>query len=160
MCPSVLNRRTIGQYYVNHAVQHGATQAIVQPGSVTCGQRFGSVIHANMHLHVIFLDGVYVDRAATGLKPRFVTVEPPTDANLAAVIQQISRRVIRRLRQLGYLAAGTEDVVPSGYDPLRDDDPEFARTMAASVQQRIAFLPLGLMRTLSDEQPLERKPLT
>ena len=27
----------------------------------------------------------------------------------------------------------------TGYDPLRDDDPELARTLAASVQQRIAF---------------------
>ena len=30
-------------------------------------------------------------------------------------------------------------VVPTGYDPVRDEDPELARTMAASVQQRIAF---------------------
>ena len=34
-------RRTIGQYYVNKAVQHGATRATVQPGSVTFVQRFG-----------------------------------------------------------------------------------------------------------------------
>ena len=27
----------------------------------------------------------------------------------------------------------------TGYDPLRDDEPELARTMAASVKQRIAF---------------------
>ena len=29
--------------------------------------------------------------------------------------------------------------VPTGYDPLLDDAPELARTLAASVQQRIAF---------------------
>ena len=29
--------------------------------------------------------------------------------------------------------------MPTGHDPLRDDAPELARTMAASVQQRIAF---------------------
>jgi hypothetical protein len=29
--------------------------------------------------------------------------------------------------------------VPTGYDPASDEDPELARTMAASVQQRIAF---------------------
>jgi hypothetical protein len=55
------------------------------------------------------------------------------------VLHKISQRVIRQLRKRGYLEAGTEDVVPTGYDPVREDDPEFARTMAASVQQRIAF---------------------
>jgi hypothetical protein len=30
-------------------------------------------------------------------------------------------------------------IVATGYDPLRDDEPELARTLAASVQQRMAF---------------------
>jgi hypothetical protein len=55
------------------------------------------------------------------------------------VVQKISRRVIRTLRQLGYLEAGIDAAMATGYDPLRDDAPELARTMAASVQQRIAF---------------------
>ena len=38
-------RRTIGQYYVNHAVKQGATRAAVQPGSVTFLQRFGGSIN-------------------------------------------------------------------------------------------------------------------
>src|SRR6266446_4963883 len=65
--------------------------------------------------------------------------EPPTDNDIAAVIQKISRRVIRTLRRLGYLEAGMDGPVATGYDPLRDDAPELARTLAASVQQRIAF---------------------
>ena len=55
------------------------------------------------------------------------------------VVQKISRRVLRTLRQLGYLEAGLDAVVATGYDPLGDDAPELARTLAASVQQRIAF---------------------
>jgi hypothetical protein len=51
------------------------------------------------------------------------------------VIQKISQRVIRQLRKLGYLETGTEAVVPTGYDPASDEDPELARTMVASVQQ-------------------------
>jgi Putative transposase len=132
-------RRTIGQYYVNQAVKQGATRATVQPGSVTFLQRFGGSLNANLHYHVIFLEGVFVDRTAQGLKPRFVPADPPTDADIATVLQTISRRVIRALRTLGYLEAGTEDVVPTGYNPASDDDPELARTLAASVQQRIAF---------------------
>jgi hypothetical protein len=55
------------------------------------------------------------------------------------VVRKISRRVIRKLRQLGYLEAGMEAAVATGYDPLLDNEPELARTVAASVQQRIAF---------------------
>jgi hypothetical protein len=44
------------------------------------------------------VEGVYLDRAAQGLKPRFITVEPPTDADIAAVIAKISHRVMRTLR--------------------------------------------------------------
>src|SRR5215467_2719757 len=51
----------------------------------------------------------------------------------------MSRRIIRKLRQLGYLEAGLDAAVATGYDPLVDDAPELARTLAASVQQRIAF---------------------
>jgi hypothetical protein len=54
-------------------------------------------------------------------------------------MQKISHRVIRKLRHLGYLEAGGDAAVATGYDPLGEDAPELARTMAASVQQRIAF---------------------
>jgi hypothetical protein len=132
-------RTMIGQYYVNQAVTRGVPRDKVQPGSVTFIQRFGSAINVNLHFHCVFLEGVYLDRTEAGLTPRFVTGEPPTDADIAAVITKISHRVIRKLRQLGYLEAGLDAAVATGYDPLRDNAPELARTMAASVQQRLAF---------------------
>jgi Putative transposase len=55
------------------------------------------------------------------------------------VVQNIRRRIIRTLRCLGYLEAGIDAGVATGHDPLVDDAPEFARTLAASVQQSIAF---------------------
>ena len=132
-------RRTIAQYYVKQSVKQGATRTSVQPGSVTFVQRFGGSINVNLHYHMIFLEGVYEERSAQGRKPRFRPQEPPTDAEIAAVLDKISQRVIRALRKLGYLEADTEDVVPTGYDPASDEDPELACTLAASVQQRIAF---------------------
>src|SRR5437899_6092670 len=132
-------RTTIGQYYVNQAVTHGHERATVHPGSVTFILRFGSAINLNLHFHCVFIEGVYLDRTAVGLKPRFLVGAPPTDTDIAAVIQKISRRVIRKLCRLGYLEASIEPLVATGYDPLRDTAPELARTMAASVQQRIAF---------------------
>src|SRR6266446_2696650 len=131
-------RTTIGQYYVNQAVPRGVPRDQVQPGSVTFIQRFGSAINLNLHFHCVFIEGVYLDRTAAGRKPRFVTVEPPSDADIATVLQKLSHRVIRQLRRLGYLEAGMEPPVATGYDPLRDTAPELARTMAASVQQRVA----------------------
>src|SRR5215510_7295329 len=132
-------RTTISQYYVNQAVTRGLERAKVQPGSVTFIQRFGSAINLTVHYHIVFLEGVYLDRTDQGLKPRFLSVEPPTDTDIADVIQKISHRVIRQLRHLGYLEARLDAAVATGYDPLVDDEPEFACTMAASVQQRIAF---------------------
>jgi hypothetical protein len=132
-------RTTIGQYYVNQAVTRGSARQQVQPGSVTFIQRFGGALNLNVHFHCVFLEGVYLDRTEAGLKPRFLKGEPPSDADIAAVLQKISRRVIRKLRHLGYLEAGSNDAVATGYDPLRSEAPELARTMATSVTQRIAF---------------------
>jgi hypothetical protein len=98
-----------------------------------------SLIKELLYYHVIVMEGVFLDRTDQGLKPRFVKGEPPSDADVVHVIQKISRRVIRTLRRLGYLEAGMAVPVATGYDPLRDTAPELARTMAASVTQRIAF---------------------
>ena len=117
----------------------GHERATVHPGSVTFIQRFGSAINVNLHFHCVFIEGVYLDRTVRGpASPALSRAQPPTDTDIAAVVQKISRRVIRTLRRLGYLETGVEPPVATGYDPLRDTAPELARTMAASVQQRIA----------------------
>ena len=66
-----------------------------------------------------------------------LTGEPPTDTDIADVLQTISQRVMRTLRQRGSLEAGLDVAVAAGYDPLVDDAPALARTMAASVPQRL-----------------------
>src|SRR5262245_57424957 len=132
-------RTTIGQYYVHQAVTRGVPRDKLQPGSVTFMQRFGSALNLHLHFHCVFLEGVYLDRTDHCRKPRFLQGEPPSDADVADVLQKISHRVIRKLRQLGYLEASGDAPMATGYDPLGDDAPELARTMAASVQQRIAF---------------------
>ena len=136
--PTII-RTTITQYYVPQAVTRDSERQKVQPGSVTFIQRLGGAINLNVHFHFVFLEGVYLNRTDQGLKPRFVKGEPPSDADITAVLQKISRRVIRTLRQLGYLETGIDDVMATGYDPRLDDEPELARTMAASVKRRIAF---------------------
>src|SRR5262249_26030668 len=73
------------------------------------------------------------------LKPRFVKGELPTDADITAVVQKLRWRIIHKLRHLGYLEVGLDAPAATSYDPLCDDVPQLARTLAASVQQRIAF---------------------
>src|SRR5215471_18620850 len=90
-------RTTIGQYYINRAVTRGLPRDKVHPGSVTFIQRFGSALNLNVHYHLLFLEGVYLDRTDQGRPPRFLQDEPPTDTDITAVIQKISRRVIRKL---------------------------------------------------------------
>src|SRR5262249_25174484 len=85
-------RTPIGQYDVNQAVKRGIERQQVQPGSVTCIQRVGSALNLHGHFHGVVLEGVYLDRTAAGLKPRFLKGEPPSAADIAAVLQQIRRR--------------------------------------------------------------------
>jgi hypothetical protein len=85
-------RRTIHQYYINQAVKQGHPRQQVQAGSITFLQRFGSRLNLNLHYPFIFLAGVYLDRSAQGLKPKFVKLAPPSDADIAAVVTQIGQR--------------------------------------------------------------------
>ncbi len=57
----------------------------------------------------------------------------------AHLVEQVIPWVATRQWVLWYLEAGIEAPIATGYDPLADDEPELARSMAASVQQRIAF---------------------
>ncbi len=50
-----------------------------------------------------------------------------------------SAHIYSKLYHLGYLEVGLDAVVATAYDPLLNHEPALARTMAASVQQRIAF---------------------
>ena len=123
----------IAQYYVNQAVKGSVKRPQVRPGSVTFIQCFGRAISLNVHYHLLFLERVFLDRTDQGRKPRFLAVAAPTDTDIADVIQKISRRVIRTLCHLGYLEAGIDDAVTTGYDPLLDHEPILTQTMAAFV---------------------------
>jgi hypothetical protein len=130
-------RRTIHPFSINRAVTHGIDRKTAQAGAVTLLHRFGSAITAHLPLPVLFLAGVSGARADKRLTPRCVTVAPPTDADLAALIHTSSQRVLRPWRQLGDLEAGLAATVATGDAPLRDA-PALARTWAAAGQPRLA----------------------
>jgi hypothetical protein len=106
---------------------------------VTFLQRFGGSLNLKVPCHLIVIEGVFLERMDQSLKPCFIKIELPSDADAADVVQSISRRVICKLRWLGYLEVGIDAAVATGDDPLLDNEPELAYTMAASVKQRVAF---------------------
>jgi catechol 2,3-dioxygenase-like lactoylglutathione lyase family enzyme len=99
----------------------------------------GIALQLNLHVHLIALEGVLVDRPDKDLKPLLVRVASPSDADIAEVVQAISRQIIRKRRRLGYLEAGIDAAVATSSAPLLDNAPELARSMAASVRQRIVW---------------------
>ncbi len=54
----------------------GFTKPMAQTGAVTLIQRFGSALNLNIHFHMLFLDGVYID-SRHGTNPRFRRVKAP-----------------------------------------------------------------------------------
>ena len=84
--------------------------------------------------------------AALASRKRFRRAETPAVAWLFGIAQHKLADYRRRgsaedrmRRRLGYLEADLDAPVATGYDPLVDDTPELARTLAASMQQRLAF---------------------
>jgi len=54
-------------------------------------QRFGSALNLNVHLHLVVLDGVYVERADGSL--RWHRVQAPTTAEVERLLERVGRRV-------------------------------------------------------------------
>src|SRR5476649_2191094 len=50
--------RAISTYLIKKA---GLTKKTARTGAVTLIQRFGGALNLNVHFHILFLDGVYVD---------------------------------------------------------------------------------------------------
>jgi hypothetical protein len=82
-------------------------------GAVTLIQRFGSALNLNLHFHMLFLDGAYVDNA-DGSSMRFRWVKAPTSAELTQLTHTIAQRVGRCLERQGLLERDAENSYLSG----------------------------------------------
>ena len=74
---------------------------------MTLIQRFGSALNLNIHFHMLFLDGVYIQSAEGEL--HFRQVAPPTNAELQALLHRIAHRVARYLERQGLLERDVEN---------------------------------------------------
>ena len=116
--------------------QAGLTQATAQTGAVTLIQRFGSALNLNLHLHMLFLDGVYAQDASGN--PRFHRTKTPASQQLNTLVHTISQRVARCLEKRGLLERDAES---SWLNLELEDDDCLLQLQGHSVTYRIAVGP-------------------
>lgn len=116
--------------------QAGFTKKIARTGAVTLIQRFGSALNLNLHFHMLFLDGVYVERPNG--TARFRWVKAPTSAELTQLAHTIAHRVGRFLERQGLLERDAENSYLVG--EAVDEDP-MAQLLGHSITYRIAVGP-------------------
>jgi len=88
-----------------------------------------------VHFHALVLDGVFT-RPPGPAAPVFHALPPPTDDEIAAVLDQVHARAQRLLHRRGRLPEE-----PSPTDPIADQLPLLAGYAAASIQGRVASGP-------------------
>ena len=105
-----------------------------QTGAVTLIQRFGSAANLNIHLHCLFLDGVY---RIDGDVPIFQLVRAPTTEQLQVLLTRIINRIMKLLTRRGHL------IEEQGITYLAeiDSDLALAPLQSAACTYRIAFGP-------------------
>jgi len=116
--------------------QAGFSRKRARAGAVTLIQRFGSALNLNIHFHMLFLDGVYVERPDGSL--RFRWVKAPTNAELTQLAHTLASRVGRFLKRQGLLERDAENSYLAG-DAL--DDAPMAQLLGSSITYRIAVGP-------------------
>ncbi|EAR22701.1 putative transposase [Nitrococcus mobilis Nb-231] len=114
----------------------GFSRKTSQTGAVTLIQRFGSALNLNVHFHMLFLDGVYVERSDGSL--RFRWVKAPTSAELARLTQNLARRIGRFLERQDLLERDAENSYLAG-DALEAGPME--QLLGSSITYRIAVGP-------------------
>ena len=109
--------RVIATHLVKKA---GHTHQVAKTGAVTLIQRFGSALNLNVHFHMLFLDGVYVEQSHGSA--RFRWVKAPTSPELTQLTHTIAHRVGRYLERQGLLERDVENSYLAS-DAV-DDDPD------------------------------------
>jgi hypothetical protein len=90
----------------------GFSRKTAQTGAVTLIQRFGSALNLNVHFHMLFLDGVYLERSDGSI--RFRWVKAPTSAELTRLTHTLARRIGRYLERQGLLERDAENSYLAG----------------------------------------------
>lgn len=125
--------RVIATHLIKKA---GHTHKTARTGAVTLIQRFGSALNLNIHFHMLFLDGVYVDRPDGTIW--FCWVKAPTRQEITQLAHTIAHRIGRFLERQGLLERDTENNYLAS-DAV-DEDP-MSLLLGHSITYRIAVGP-------------------
>lgn len=107
--------RTLATHITKKA---GYNKQTAKTGAVTLIQRFGSALNLNIHFHMLFLDGVYVEDNYG--KTRFHQIKAPKKSELNVLAHRISQRVAGFLEREGLLVRDIENDYLS-LDGLEED---------------------------------------
>ena len=153
--PAIL-RQVLGIVYrciATHLIKKaGYSCKTAQTRAVTLIQRFGSALNLNIHFHMLFLDGAYVERSEGSV--RFRWVKAPTSAELTRLAQTLAQRIGRFLERQGLLERDADDCMDAGGRATQGavaensyltgdavDDESMAHLQGHSITYRIAVGP-------------------
>ena len=145
--------RAVSTHLVHKA---GYSNRQAQTGTVTLIQRFGSALNLNIHMHMLFLDGVY-RKTTHGLY--FHRVKVPTQRELQSLVHTLSHRIGRFLERKGLLVRDIENsyLQLDGLESSPMDD-----VLGHSITYRVAVGPQAGTKVFSLQtvpaQELSRKP--
>lgn len=105
-------------------------------GAVTLIQRFAGALNLNVHFHMLFLDGVYVEGPEGARSFRWV--KAPTGVELTALASRIAERVGHFLERRGLLERDGES---ASLSELALDEEPMQALLAHSITYRIAVGP-------------------
>ena len=104
-------------------------------GAVTYIQRFGSALNLNIHLHMLFLEGVIINKHS---EPKFERCKAPSHSDLETVVNTISLRIAHYLEKAGLIQ---RDMDNTFLDLPMENENSLLHLQAASVSYRIAVGP-------------------
>ncbi|NOU32438.1 MAG: hypothetical protein HOO96_31420 [Polyangiaceae bacterium] len=87
----------------------------VETGAITGVHRAGASLNVHIHFHLLALDGVYVEEDGA---LRFVPAPPPTESELAGMVERIYARVLAWLRKQGLARSEDEAELDAERKPL------------------------------------------
>jgi hypothetical protein len=141
--PAVMGRvlgivyRVIATHLTHKA---GYIKTTAHTGAVTLIQRFGSALNLNIHFHMLFLDGVYVDRTH-GSATRFRRVRAPTSDELSQLTHIIAQRIAHYLEHQGLLERDVEGAWLTSSAGGEEDEAAIHHLLGSSITYRIAVGP-------------------
>ena len=101
-------------------------------GAVTYIQRFGSSLNLNIHFHMLFLEGVIIQKRE---RTNFKRVKAPSHRDIECIVHTISHRIATYLEKAGLIQ---RDMDNTFLDLPMDDEDSLLPLQAASVSYRIA----------------------